>query len=117
MVDVRDAAKAHILAAFNEKAKGRFIISEDSYKLIDIGRYLRRKFGDKYPIPRFVTPKFLVWLVSPMLGVKRTFIKKNVGYDFYFDNKKSIKDLGLKYISVKESTSDFFQQFIDFDLI
>ena len=52
-----------------------------------------------------------------MLGVKRTFIKKNVGYDFYFDNNKSIKDLGLKYISVEESTSDFFQQFIDYDLI
>ena len=33
------------------------------------------------------------------------------------DNKKSIKDLGLKYISVEESTSDFFQQFIDYDLI
>ena len=31
----------------------------------------------------FVAPKFLVWLLSPLLGVKRTFIKKNVGYDFY----------------------------------
>ena len=117
MVDVRDTAKAHILAAFNEKAKGRFIISENSYKLLDIGKYLRRKFGEKYPTPRFITPKFLVWLFSPMLGVKRTFIKKNVGYDFYFDNNKSIKDLGLKYISVEQSTSDFFQQFIDYDLI
>ena len=117
MVDVRDTAKAHILAAFTEKAKGRFIISENSYKLLDIGKYLRRKFGEKYPTPRFITPKFLVWLFSPMLGVKRTFIKKNVGYDFYFDNNKSIKDLGLEYISVEESTSDFFQQFIDYDLI
>ena len=117
MVDVRDTAKAHILAAFNKKAKGRFIVSENSYKLLDIGKYLRKKFGEKYPTPRFITPKFLVWLFSPMLGVKRTFIKKNVGYDFYFDNNKSIKDLGLKYISVEQSTSDFFQQFIDYDLI
>ena len=117
MVDVRDTAKAHLLAAFNEKAKGRFIISENSYKLIDLGKFLRKKFGEKYPIPRFITPKFLVWLFSPILGVKRTFIKKNVGYDFYFNNNKSIKDLGLKYISVEESTSDFFQQFIDYDLI
>ena len=37
--------------------------------------------------------------------------------EFYFDNNKSIKDLGLKYISVEESTSDFFRQFIDHDLI
>ena len=117
MVDVRDTAKAHILAAFKEKAKGRFIISENSYKLLDIGKYLRGKFGEKYPTPRFIAPKFLVWLFSPMLGVKRTFIAKNVGYDFYFDNNKSIKDLGLKYISVEESTSDFFQQFIDYNLI
>ena len=117
MVDVRDTAKAHILAAFKEKAKGRFIISENSYKLLDIGKYLRGKFGEKYPTPRFIAPKFLVWLFSPMLGVKRTFVTKNVGYDFYFDNNKSIKDLGLKYISVEQSTSDFFQQFIDYDLI
>ena len=117
MVDVRDTAKAHILAAFNDKAKGRFIISEDSYKLLEIGKNLRKKFGKKYPTPRFIAPKFLVWLVSPLLGVKRTFIKKNVGYDFYFDNNKSIEELGLKYTSVEESTSDFFQQFIDYDLI
>ena len=117
MVDVRDTAKAHILAGFNDSAEGRFIISENSYKLIDIGKYLRKKFGQKYPIPWFVTPKFLAWLFSPFLGVKRTFIKKNVGYDFYFDNKKSVNELGLNYLSVEKSASDFFQQFIDYDLI
>ncbi len=117
MVDVRDTAKAHILAGFNDSAEGRYIISEDSYKLLDIGKYLRKKFGKKYPIPWFVAPKFLVWLFSPLLGVKRTFIKKNVGYDFYFDNKRSVKELGLDYLSVEESASDFFQQFIDYDLI
>ena len=117
MVDVRDTAKAHILAGFNDSAVGRFIISENSYKLIDIGKYLRKKFGQKYPIPWFVTPKFLAWLFSPFLGVKRTFIKKNVGYDFYFDNKKSVNELGLNYLSVEKSASDFFQQFIDYDLI
>ena len=111
------SALRRIRQLFNENAKGRFIISENSYKLLDIGKYLRRKFGEKYPTPRFIAPKFLVWLFSPMLGVKRTFIAKNVGYDFYFDNNKSIKDLGLKYISVEESTSDFFQQFIDHNLI
>ena len=117
MVDVRDTAKAHILAGFNDSAKGRYIISEDSYKLLDIGRYLRKKFGKKYPIPWFVAPKFLVWLFSPLLGVKRTFIKKNVGYDFYFNNNRSVKELGLDYLPVEQSASDFFQQFIDYDLI
>ena len=117
MVDVRDTAKAHILAALNENAKGRYIISENSYKLLDIGIHLRKIFGDKYPTPKFLTPKFIVWLFSPLLGVKRTFIRKNVGYDFYFDNQKSKDELGMKYIDVNKSASEFFQQFIDNNFI
>ena len=117
MVDVRDTARAHILAAFNDNAKGRYIISENSYKLLDIGKYLRKTFGDKYPTPKFVAPKFIVWLFSPLLGVKRTFIRKNVGYDFYFDNQKSIDELGMKYTDVNKSASEFFQQFIEHNLI
>ena len=117
MVDVRDTARAHILAAFNKNAKGRYIISENSYKLLDIAIYLRKTFGDKYPTPKFLAPKFIVWLFSPLLGVKRTFIRKNVGYDFYFDNQKSKNELGLKYIDVNKSASEFFQQFIDNNFI
>ena len=117
MVDVRDTARAHILAAFNDNARGRYIISENSYKLLDIGKYLRKIFGDKYPTPKFVAPKFIVWLFSPMLGVKRTFIRKNVGYDFYFDNQKSKDELGMEYTDVDKSASEFFQQFIDHNLI
>ena len=94
-----------------------YIISEDSYKLLDIGRYLRKKFGEKYPIPWFVTPKFLVWLFSPLLGVKRTFIKKNVGYDFYFNNNTKRQRTWIKLPICRKSASDFFQQFIDYDLI
>ncbi len=117
MVDVRDVAKAHILAAFNDQARGRYIVSEGSYKLLEIGKHLRTEFGDKYPTPKSTTPKFLVWLMAPLLGVKRSFIKKNVGHDFYFNNSKSKSELGLKYTSAKRAVSDFFQQFIDYDLI
>ena len=52
-----------------------------------------------------------------MLGVKRTFIRKNVGYDFYFDNQKSVDELGMKYTDVNKSASEFFQQFIEHNLI
>jgi nucleoside-diphosphate-sugar epimerase len=117
MVDVRDVAKAHILAALNDQANGRYIVSENSYKLLEIGKHLRSEFGDKYPTPKSTTPKFLVWLVAPMLGVKRSFIKKNVGHDFHFDNSRGKSELGLKYTSSKKAVSDFFQQFIEHDLI
>ena len=80
-------------------------------------KYLRKIFGDKYPTPKFVAPKFIVWLFSPLLGVKRTFIRKNVGYDFYFDNQKSKDELGMEYTDVDKSASEFFQQFIDHNLI
>ena len=84
---------------------------------LTIGKHLLEEFGNKYPIPKRVAPKFLVWLIAPMIGIKRNFVSRNVGYAVHFNNTKSKKELAIDYIPVKDTVIDFFQQFIDEKLI
>jgi nucleoside-diphosphate-sugar epimerase len=117
IVDVRNVAEAHLNAGYNPKARGRYIISSESMDFLSIGNHLRQKFGNKYPIPKKVAPKFLVWLIAPIIGIKRNFVSRNVGYGVHFNNSKSKKELFIDYIPVKQTVIDFFQQFIDEKLI
>jgi len=116
-VDVRDVAEAHIKAGFNEEAKERYILSNESVSMLQIATFIKEKYGDKYPVPTKNAPKFLVWLIAPFLGVKRNFIKNNVGYRVDFDNKKSKNVLGINYRPIDKAVTDFFQQFIEHNLI
>lgn len=116
-VDVRDVAQAHIKAGFDVKVKERYILSCESVSMLQIAKFIREKYGDEYPIPTKHAPKFLIWLIAPFIGVKRNFIKNNVGYRVDFDNSKSKNVLGINYKPVDKAVTEFFQQFIDHDFI
>ena len=55
----------------------------------------------------------MVWLMAPMVGLKREMISKNFGYKWKLDNSKSKKELGIKYIPIETSVVEFFQQLVD----
>jgi len=116
-VDVRDVAKAHILVAFNEDASGRHITVGHNAKFIELAQILRNKFGNAYPFPKKVVPKFLMWLMAPKIGFSRKYVSKNVGHRFYADNSYSKKDLGIEYRPLEETLTDHFQQILDDGLI
>jgi nucleoside-diphosphate-sugar epimerase len=107
-VDVREIAEAHYKAGFIPEAKGRHIVCNESVTLLDMAKILREKYGNKFPFPKNELPKFLFWLVSPFVGVDRKFVTNNVGYKVFFDNSKSIKELGIKYRPLKDSLLEFF---------
>lgn len=117
VVDVREVAKAHLLAAFSKKAKGRYILSNTELSLLKIGKLLRAKYGSAYPFPRMEAPTFIVWAVGPLMGpMTRDFVKRNVGLPLKFDNRRS-RELGVKYRPVEETFCEHFQQAIDDGLI
>lgn len=113
LVDVRDVADAHLKAAFQADAEGRYIISAKSLTLLEMGQVLSQHFGSKYPFPKMETPKFLVKAVGPFLGHSRKFVELNVGYPLYFNAQKSIDGLGIQYRNVETSLVEHFQQLID----
>ncbi len=117
LVDVRDVAEAHILAAFNPHAQGRYIICDKVLSLMQMGQALRNHFGDKYPFPKMTAPKTLFWLIAPLFGYKRDFVAKNIGYKIDFNTDRSRHELGLKYRDINQSLAEHFQQLLDDGLV
>ena len=117
VVDVRDVARAHLLAGFTPEAKGRYITNADSVTLLQIGRILRRRFGHSYPFPVTKVPKVAFGLVAPVAGYTREFVAKNVGWPLAFDNTRSTAELGLTYRDPADTVADQFQQMIDDGLV
>ena len=117
IVDVRDVAKAHIKAGVTPEASGRHILVNEEATLLDLGNILRKNFGDQYPFPTKEPPKFILWLIAPMVGFTRKWAIKNVGYQIRLDNSYSKKDLGMTYIPLEKTVKDHFQQILDDGLL
>lgn len=118
VVDVRDVARAHLLASLDPRANGRHLLVADTISMLGISRILRRKFGGRYPFPRMEVPKPLVWLFGPLMGpVTRRFISRNVGYRLRVDNSRSREQLGVKYRPVDSTFVEHFQQALDDGLL
>lgn len=114
-VDVRDLAEAHFKAAFTPQAKGRYIISGHNTNFLELAKTLVPKYGKKYPIPRRALPKFLLWIVGPMIdkNLTRKVVTRNVNIPWKADNSKGIQDLKIEYRSLDLTMNEFFQQMID----
>jgi dihydroflavonol-4-reductase len=114
-VDVRDLAEAHYRAAFTPEAKGRYIVHAHDTDLLAMAQTLIEKYGDRYPIPRRAMPKWLAWLVAPLVNkaMTRKIVSLNIDLPWKGDNGKSVRELGMRYRPLKESMNDFFQQMID----
>jgi dihydroflavonol-4-reductase len=115
IVDVRDLAEAHYRAGFTPQAKGRYIINGHNSDLADLAMPLREHFGTDYPFPTRTMPKWLVWLVGPMINkaMTRKVIRLNIGLPWKGDNSKSVRELDMTYRPLKETVVDFFQQLAD----
>ena len=115
VVDVRDVSEAHLRAAYMKDAEGRHIVFNDAKSIVNLASFLTEKYSKDFPLPKKELPKWLLWLVGPM--VDKTFSRKlislNMGHKWRADNSKSIEKLGMKYSSLKDSTEEMFQQMID----
>lgn len=117
VVDVRDVARAHLQAAFNPAANGRYILNATELTVLGIARILRARF-DGYLFPFMQIPKSVTWLVGPLFGpITREFVSKNVGYPLKFDKTRSVRELGVQYRPIDQSLVEHFQQLVDDGLI
>lgn len=116
-VDVRDVAHAHVLALEDPKASGRYILAECTMNVLDLANILRDLFGDKYKLPKRLSPKLLMYIVGPMFGVNAKFVKRNVGYPIKLNTSKSIKKMRLTYIPIEKSIEDMVDQMHELKLV
>jgi len=112
VVDVRDVAKAHVEAAIRPEVEGRFILVADTKTFVEMGQILRSHFGDKYPFPKSVLPKFVLYLAGPSQGLTWKHIRTNSDYPVYFDNARSREGLGIEYTPVEDTLVQHAEQLI-----
>lgn len=113
VVDVRDLAQAHLGAGFLPDANGRNIICGHESNVLDTLLTLQSHFGVDYPLPKSAAPKWLLWLVGPMVGMPRRTVSGSVNVPWKADNSKSKRELGMSYRPLKETMEDMFQYMID----
>ncbi|CUH79174.1 short chain dehydrogenase [Tritonibacter multivorans] len=115
IVDVRDLAKAHVAAGYKAEANGRNIVFGHESSIFDLSQLLRAKYGADYPLPKSAAPKWLVWLLGPIMdkSMTRKLISRNIGVEWKADNSKGKRELGVTYRPLKDSMEDMFQQMID----
>lgn len=109
-VDVRDVAKAHILAAEKPSANGRHILSEGSKNIMEMTKVIEETFPGKYRLPKMKSPKILMYLVGPLFGVNAKFVSKNIGYPIYLNANRSKEELGIEYTPFKDTIKDMIVQ-------
>lgn len=110
VVDVRDVAQAHLLAAATPTAPGRYILCAGTRTMLQMARSLRSRYKDGYAFPRRELPKALVWAVGPLKGpITRRFVQRNVGIAPRFDNARS-RELGVRYREVEGTLAEHFEQ-------
>ena len=109
-VDVRDVAKAHILASNNANAKGRYILAERCMSVMDMTKIIEARFPGKFKLPKMISPKLLMYVVGPMFGITAKFVSNNIGYPIKLNTTKSTKDLGLKYSSMENAIEEMIVQ-------
>jgi len=105
-VDVRDIAKAHILALENPKAKGRHVITNVEMGVMKMTQIIETAFPNKFKLPKMKSPKWLMLLIGPLFGVTRQFVKLNIGHPLKLNNSKGKRELGMTYTPIEKTIVD-----------
>jgi len=115
-VDVRDVARAHILAYENDRASGRYIASHSSLSMADLYKMIQ-EIDPEIKIPSRTLPQGLLTMVPLLdwLGNKltnmprfatREFIKEYGYREQSVSNSRAKTELGWELIPLQESIRD-----------
>ena len=109
--DVRDTAEAHLRAAFIDDASGRNLVFNKPMSVLEMAAALKTQYGREYPLPSRQLPKFMLWLLGPMVNAAftRKWVSRNVGHNWRGDNSKGIRELGMTYRPVEDSLIEMFE--------
>ena len=110
-VDVRDVAKAHILAMETGTASGRYLCSAESMHMRELVSLLKSSGFDSYALPKIdLTGKAGTMLMKALsftqpknIGI---YIRTTIGRKMRYDNSKIRRELGISFMPVKDSLID-----------
>jgi nucleoside-diphosphate-sugar epimerase len=103
MVDVRDVARAHLLAMLSPEAPGeRFILSHEEHWFVDLCKILK---GAGYPVSTRIFPDFVVHLVGLFDPTVRL-VAGDLGRELRVSSEKARRLLGWETRRFEETVLD-----------
>ena len=117
-VDVRDVAKAHVIAMTSrEAANKRFVLNTECLWVTEIAEILNKEFLHQgYTLPSFVAPYWMMWVYSFCNKTIATYLPT-----FYkpmlIDNTSMLKVLKIDPIPIDKSLIDMAYTMIETGLI
>lgn len=111
LFDVRDVARAHILAMEDREASGRYIVAAESRTVRQVVELLRsRGWSERYRLPSLGLHSgigvALTRLASFQPAGTRSYLKTHLGGEMRFDNSKVRSELGLAFRDVDQTILD-----------
>ncbi|MFG2358701.1 NAD-dependent epimerase/dehydratase family protein [Streptomyces sp. NPDC048521] len=111
--DVRDVADAHIAAAENPDAEGRYIVAAETMtSFYEMARIIRTRHPRDLRLPRTALPHWPVRVLGPAFGLTQDYIRKHLGIRFRVDNSRSVHELGITYRSIEETVLDHYETWL-----
>lgn len=107
-VDVRDVARAHILAMETDTASGRHLCSAEALHMREVVALLKSSGFDKYALPKIDLSGTIGTLLMKMLSFTQPkdtgmYIRTSIGRTMHYDNSKIRRELGISFMPVRES--------------
>jgi len=110
LVDVRDVARAHVLAFEKENAQGRYIVCNETKTMTEVVEHLR----PKYPNFNIPTMNLNSWWGTALTKVMSytqpsgmgQFIRTNIGRHPQIDHSKIQKELDFEFTDVWKTVDD-----------
>lgn len=109
LVDVRDVARAHILAMENPAAAGRYIVAAETRTVRQVVELLRGKgWGARYKLPSIGLDNGIGVALSRLaVGFQpsgtRDYMRSHLGGEMRFDNSKARRELGIEFRDVDQT--------------
>jgi nucleoside-diphosphate-sugar epimerase len=108
--DVREVADAHIAAAENPDAKGRYIVAAQTMTSFhDMSRIIRTRYPRSLRLPRTALPHWPVRVLGPAFGLTQDYIRGHLGIRFRVDNSRSVHELGISYRPIEQTVLDHYE--------
>jgi dihydroflavonol-4-reductase len=111
IVDVRDVARAHVLALEDPELEGRFIVYQGSLWMSEMAEELRKIYPDRRIATRRV-PDLLMYLLSAFdKRLSWTLLRRSLGVKRRVDAEKSRAQMGLDYLPLDQTLRDTAESF------
>jgi dihydroflavonol-4-reductase len=112
LADVRDVARAHVLAMERPEAHGRYIVAAETRTVRQVVDLLRASGWDgRYRLPSLRLDGFVGSALTRLAANfqspgTRSYLKTHVGGTMRFDNSKVKRELGLEFRDVDQTILD-----------